>query len=145
MNKDELKLHDTKLKNCQIIDNVLFKKSLLWMLKQMHTKLLREIHDQSSISHSDIRWMIDLVQRFYYWSDHRATIRQYIRNCHVCQRSKASWDDTNDLLQPLSISQQRWQDIAMNFITELSLSKNYNVICMIICRLFKERHYVLCH
>jgi len=30
MNKDELKLHDMKLKNCQIIDNVLFKKSLLW-------------------------------------------------------------------------------------------------------------------
>ncbi len=33
----------------------------------------------------------------------------------------------------------------MNFITELSLSKNYNVICTIICRLFKEHHYVLCH
>ncbi len=33
MNKDELKLHDMKLKNCQIIDNVLFKKNLLWMLK----------------------------------------------------------------------------------------------------------------
>ncbi len=29
MNKDELKLHDMKLKNCQIIDNVLFKKNLL--------------------------------------------------------------------------------------------------------------------
>ncbi len=33
----------------------------------------------------------------------------------------------------------------MNFITELSLSKNYNVICTIICRLFKKHHYVLCH
>ncbi len=33
INKDELKLHDMKLKNCQIIDNVLFKKSLLWMSK----------------------------------------------------------------------------------------------------------------
>jgi len=33
MNKDELKLHDMKLKNCQIIDNILFKKSLLWMSK----------------------------------------------------------------------------------------------------------------
>ncbi len=116
MNKDELKLHDMKLKNCQIIDNVLFKKNLLWMSKQMHTKLLWKIHDQSSISHSDIKRMIDLVQRFYYWSDHRATIQQYIRNCHVCQRSKASQDDTNDLLQSLSISQQRWQDIAMNKI-----------------------------
>ncbi len=70
MNKDKLKLHDMKLKNCQIIDNILFKKSLLWMLKQMHTKLLQEIHDQSSILHSDIKWMIDLVQHFYYWSDH---------------------------------------------------------------------------
>ncbi len=134
-----------KLKNCQIIDNVLFKKNLLWMSIQMHTKLLRKIHDQSSISHSDIKWTIDLVQRFYYWSDHQATIQQYIRNCHVCQRSKASRDDTNDLLQSLLISQQRWQNITMNFITELSLSKNYNVICMIICRFFKERHYVLCH
>ncbi len=90
MNKDELKLHDMKLKNCQIIDNVLFKKSLLWVSKQMHTKLLWKIHDQSSISHSDIKWTIDLVQRFYYWSDHQATIQQYIQNCHVYQQSKAS-------------------------------------------------------
>ncbi len=104
MNKDELKLHDMKLKNCQIIDNVLFKKILLWMLKQMHMKLLQEIHNQSSILHSDIKQTIDLVQHFYYWSDHQATIQQYIQNCHVCQRSKASWDDTNDLLQSLSIS-----------------------------------------
>ncbi len=90
MHKDELKLHDMKLKNCQIIDNVLFKKSLLWELKQMHTKLLWKIHDQSSILHFDIKWMIDLVQRFYYWSDHQATIQQYIWNCHVYQQSKAS-------------------------------------------------------
>ena len=33
----------------------------------------------------------------------------------------------------------------MNFITELFLSENYNVICMIICRLFKEHHYVFYH
>ncbi len=45
MNKNELKLHNIKLKNCQIIDNILFKKSLLWMLKQMHTELLQEIHN----------------------------------------------------------------------------------------------------
>ncbi len=90
MNKDELKFHDMKLKNCQIIDNILFKKNLLWMLKQMHMKLLWKIHDQSLILHSDIKWMIDLVQHFYYWSDHQATIWQYIWNYHVCQRSKAS-------------------------------------------------------
>jgi len=49
------------------------------------------------------------------------------------------------LLQSLLISQQRWQDIVMNFITELSLLKNYNIICMIVCHFFKEHHYVFCH
>ncbi len=33
----------------------------------------------------------------------------------------------------------------MNFITELSLSEDYNIICTIICHLIKECHYVSCH
>ncbi len=49
------------------------------------------------------------------------------------------------MLQSLLISQQRWQDIVMNFITELFLLKNYNVIFMIICCFFKEHYYVFCY
>ncbi len=70
INKNKLKLHSTELKHCKIIDDVLFKKDLLWVSENMHTKLLKKIHDQSFISHSDNRRTIDLVQRFYYWSDH---------------------------------------------------------------------------
>ncbi len=33
----------------------------------------------------------------------------------------------------------------MNFITELLLSEDYNVICTIICWLIKKNHYVFCH
>jgi len=70
MNENKLKFHITKLKNHEIIDDVLFRKDLLWVSENMHTKLLQELHDQSSISHFDNRRIIDLVQRFYYWSDH---------------------------------------------------------------------------
>ena len=111
----------------------------------MHTKLLQEVHDQSSISHLDNKWIINLVQRFYYWSDHQVTIWWYIWNCHACQRSKASRDSINELHHSLSISQKRWKDIAINFITELSSSENYNIICTIICHLIKEHHYVFYH
>ncbi len=145
MNENKLKFHITKLKNCEIIDSVLFRKDLLWVLENMHTKLLQEVHDQSSISHFDNKWIIDLVQRFYYWSDHRATIRRYIQNCHAYQRSKVSRNNINELHHSFSISQKRWKDITMNFITELSLSEDYNVICIIICCLIKEHHYVFCH
>jgi hypothetical protein len=145
VNENKLKFHITKLKNCEIIDDILFRKDLLWISENMHTKLLQEVHDQSSISHFDNRWIIDLVQRFYYWSDYRATIWWYIWNCHACQRSKVSRNSINELHHSLSISQKRWKNIAMNFITELSLSEDYNVICTIICCFIKERHYVFYH
>ena len=145
MNENKLKFHITKLKNCEIIDNIFFRKDLLWVLENMHTKLLQEVHDQSSIFHLDNRWIIDLVQHFYYWSDHRATIWWYIQNCHACQQSKVFRNSINELHHSLSISQKRWKDIVMNFIIELSLSEDYNIICTIICCFIKEHHYVLCH
>ncbi len=133
------------MKHCKIIDNVLFRKNLLWVSENMHTKLLKKIHDQSFISHSDNQRTNDLVQCFYYWSDYWATIRCYIWNCHVYQRSKIFRNSINELLHSLSISQKRWKDITMNFITELSLSEDYNVICIIICWFIKKHHYVFCH
>ncbi len=145
MNENKLKFHITKLKNCKIIDDVLFRKDLLWISENMHTKLLQEVHDQSSIFHFDNKWIINLVQRFYYWSDHWVTIWWYIWNCHACQQSKVSKNSINELHHSLLILQKRWKDIAMNFITELFLSEEYNIICIIICYLIKECHYVFCH
>ncbi len=145
MNNNKLKFHITKLKNCKIINNILFKKDLLWVSENMHTKLLQEVYDQSSIFHLNNKWIIDLVQRFYYWSDHWATIQWYIQNCHACQQSKVSRNSINELHYSLLISQKRWKNIAMNFITELSLSEDYNIICTVICYFIKEHHYVFCH
>jgi len=88
MSEKKLKFHNTKLKNCEIVDDILFRKDLLWISENMHIKLLQKIYDQSLISHSDNRWTIDLIQHFYYWSKHQVMIRQYIWNCHACQQSK---------------------------------------------------------
>ena len=60
-NDNKLKLHNTKMKNCKIIDDILFKKDLLWISENIHTKLLQEVHNQSSIFHLDNKWTINLV------------------------------------------------------------------------------------
>ncbi len=72
------------------------------------------------------------------------TVDWYIKNCYVCQWSKTSRNKSNDLLQSLSISEQRWQNIIMNFIIDLFDLYDYNVILTVICRLLKERHYISC-
>jgi len=144
--RDETQYEDIKLKNCWTQNEILYHDSQLWVsfneLLQMN--LIHEIHDQSSVDHSDILRTVKVIKRNYYWSFMRKTIDWYIWNCYICQRSKTSRDKSNDLLQSLSISEQRWQNIAMNFIINLSDSSEYNAILTIICRLLKERHYISC-
>ncbi len=72
------------------------------------------------------------------------TIDRYIWNCYICQRSKTSWDKFNELLHSLLILEQQWKNIVMNFIIDLSLLKDKNVILTVICRLIKKRHYISC-
>ncbi len=144
--RDEAQYEGIKLKNCRTQNEILYHDSQLWVsfneLLQMN--LIREIHDQSSIDHSEILRTVKVIKRNYYWPSMRKTVDRYIRNCYICQRSKTSRDKSNDLLQPLSISEQRWQNIVMNFIIDLPDSYDYNAILTVICRLLKERHYISC-
>ncbi len=144
--RDKTQYEDIKLKNCWTQNEILYHDSQLWVsfneLLQMN--LIREIHNQSSIDYSEILRTVKIIKRNYYWSSMRKTIDRYIQNCYVCQRSKTSRNKSNDLLQSLSIFEQRWQDIAMNFIIDLSDLYDYNAILTVIWRLSKERHYISC-
>ncbi len=64
ISENKQKLYSIELKHCKIVNNVLFRKNLLWVSENMHMKLLKKIHDQSFIFHSDNRRTIDSVQRF---------------------------------------------------------------------------------
>ncbi len=135
---------DMSLDNCRVLNEVLWKNDRLWVSQSMIIQLIRKAHDLSISDHSDMNQTLDLLRRSYCWSRIRTTIKRYIRNCYVCRRSKASRDRINELLKSLSISEQRWQDISLNFIIDLLKSDESNAILTVIDRLSKERHYILC-
>ncbi len=144
--RDKAQCKDIKLKNCWIQNEILYKDNQLWVSfnEFLQMNLIREMHDQLSIDHLDILRMMKIIKRNYYWSFMQKTVDWYIQNCYVCQQSKTSRNKSNNLLQSLLISEQRWQNIVMNFIIDLSDSYNYNAILTVICRLLKERHYISC-
>ena len=107
-------------------------------------KLIQKIHDQSASGHPDVHRIIDLLRRHYYWSYMRQIVKQYIRNCYSCHRSKTSRDKYNDLLISATVSTQRWINIFIDFITSLFESEEHNVICIIVDKFIRERHYELC-
>ena len=69
-------------------------------------------------------------------------VRQYVRHCHVCKRSKSSCFKKQGVLQPLSIPEQRWQDINIDLITGIPEMQGHDVILNVVDRLSKVRHYI---
>ena len=137
---------EVNLQGCSDRDDVLFKNENLWVPNRLDLmiEIIRDAHDQPFCAHSGMNRTEELIKRYYYWSSMRLSIKRYIRNCHKCQRSKASHDDRHGLLTSLSIPSQRWVDISIDFIIGLPDSRGNNVICTIIDRLTKERHYAFC-
>ena len=135
---------DIKLRNCRNVDDVLYIKNKLWISESQQVKLLQKVHDQSVSDHLDKNHIIEFIKRFYYWFRLKDIVGRYIHNCDFDQKNKASRDKINDLLISLSVSKQRWRDIAMNFIVDLLSTEKYNVICIIIDCLLKKRHYISC-
>jgi hypothetical protein len=134
------------LKKFESLENTLFFKKKLWISEfdQLKLDIIREIHDQSASEHSDIRRICKYLHKWYYWSQTKQSVKRYIRNCHICKRFKATRDKYFDLLNFLSISDRSWMNIIMNFVIELSESKDFNAILMIVDRLTKMHHYISC-
>ena len=74
----------------------------------------------------------------------RQIVKQYIRNCYFYHRSKTFQNKYNDLLISATVPTQRWIDIFINLITDLFKSEEQNVICIIIDKFIRERHYKFC-
>jgi hypothetical protein len=134
------------LKKFELIENILFFKKKLWVSESNQLKLdiIREIHDQSASEHSDIRRTCKYLQRWYYWSQMKQSVKRYVKNCHICRRFKSSRNKYSELLNSLSISKRSWMNITMNFVIELLENKNFNAILMIVNRLTKMHHYIFC-
>ena len=98
--------------------------------------------------HTKIAKTHDLLSHWYYWPKMVNIIWQYIRNCHVCSQAKPACDCQGELLS-LPMPQQCWQDLAMDFITDLPKSRDAcfpgtKHIWVITDCLIKEHHFVPC-
>ena len=123
-------------------DGVLYNHGKVCVPASLVTEVLHVIHVQPSSAHPGIRRTMELVRRYYYIPQLRATVERYLRNCQMCKRIKAPRDRKNGLLHPLPIPDQRWKDLSMDLITGLPKSRKFNAIFTICCRLSKHRLYV---
>ena len=82
-------------------------------------KILEKAHNTSYSVHPGSTKMTHDLKALYWWPGMRKDVAEYVFKCLVCQQVRAEHQWPAGLLQPLSIPERKWDDIAMDFVTGL--------------------------
>ena len=102
--------------------------------------LLQEFHDTPSGGHAGIKRTLVRLAANFFWPGMQQSVISYIAQCTICQQIKSATTVPAGLLQPLPIPESVWDDITMDFITALPVSRGMTTILVVVDRLSKYIH-----
>jgi Integrase zinc binding domain len=82
------------------------------------------------------------VRKYFYWPKLKETVLQYVQFCDVCLLNKGEHVLSLGLLEPISIPNNAWEVIIMDFISGLSKSCGKDVLMVIINKFIKYYHLI---
>ena len=112
--------------------------------EELRTSLIRRNHDDPLAGHGATAKTTELVGQQYHWPKMRETIKLYVKNCDICQRSKVIRHAPYGMLQSNEDPDQPSKSMAMDFITDLPTSDGYDTVLVVIDRLTKMSHFIPC-
>ncbi len=80
-------------------DRLLLRNNVIYVPKgPIRLKILRECHDNTLAGHFGIARTHELVSRTYWWLKMNKLLREYVKSCDTCARSKAPKHNSFGLL-----------------------------------------------
>ena len=104
--------------------------------------ILQEGHASPMGGHSGVLKTLKKISVSFYWEGMKGAIQHFVAHCDICQKNKYFNLALGSLLQPLPIPKQIWDDISMDFIEGLPLSKGVDSILVVVDRLSKYGHFI---
>jgi len=111
-------------------DGCVYRKGILWIPndKDLIPQILESEHDTKVAGHMWQDKMIELIRRNFWWPQMNKQITDFIRSCLQCQENKAARHQPYGLLTPMELPHAPWQSFAMDFITDLPLSDECDLL-----------------
>ena len=129
-------------------DGLLRFKGRIWVPDEpaARVEVISAHHDSKPAGHFDVDRTFELVKRSVCWPGLRQDIEEYVKNCPVCQRTKAPRQLPAGQLSSLPIPEDIWEEIALDFIVKLPPTKLkgvvYDSILVVVDRLSKMALYI---
>jgi hypothetical protein len=123
-------------------DHLRYKGRIVLASHSSHKSIvLQECHDSPSAGHSGFLRTYRRITRVFYWKGMKADIKQFVAECETCQRQKGETVASPELLQPLTVPEEVWTDISMDFIDGLPPLQGKTTILVVVDRLTKYAHF----
>ena len=100
-----------------------------------------ELHTSPLGGHSGFLKTYHRVKKYFFSDGLKSDIQKFVAECLVCQQNKVETIKTSGLLQPLSIPNQHWEEVSINFLTVLLKSEGKSVIMVVVDRITKYAHF----
>ena len=116
--------------------------------KKNQRKVISDHHNGPLLGYPGRDKTIELTQQRYQFLNIRKAVKDYIQQCITCAQNKSTRHKPYGEQQQIEAPQQAWQEITMDFIVKLPLSKDtitdikYNSILVVVDRLTKYAHFI---
>ena len=118
----------------------------VYVPEAVRQELLKLNHDDPLAGHFGVSKTLELLRRKYFWQSMRKDVREYVKTCPICQRTKAKRHLPYGELSSFPVPSKPWQEITLDFITDLPPSKFrgkvYDSILVIVDRYTKLARYI---
>lgn len=106
-------------------------------------EILEEAHSFRFTIHTDSTKMYQNMWSYYWWSEIKLEIANFIARCLVHERIKAKYQGLSRLLQPLLILEWKTEHICMDLVVGLPMTRSYHeTTWVIVDKLMKSTHFL---
>lgn len=126
-------------------DGVLRFKGRLWVSynSEIQQHIISALHDSAVGGHSGFFATYHRIKRLFAWHNMKAHIKAFVQSCATCQQAKVERVAPPGLLQPLSILDQAWSIVSLDFIEGLPKSARQDTILVVVVdKLSKYAHFL---
>ena len=121
------------IKHYQLRDDLLYCTSTLphWenarilvLGEAMRNQIVKQHQDLPLSGYFGAKSTYEKIHRQYYWPNMVRQISKYVQQCQICQQTKPSNIQPCGLVQSLKVPTRPRQQVSMDFISDLPISKN---------------------
>ena len=113
----------------------------------IRAEILKIHHDAPHAGHLGVARTLELTRRKYFWPDMAKQIKEYVKSCAICQRTKVRRHQQYGQSQALPVPTAPWKHLSMDMIVGLPICKGkhggvFDSILVIVDRFTKMVVYI---